>query len=50
MFWHGAYHRPANAVHVGDYGKDNLIQGMGKQKNKYTNIGIEVSDNLSHEF
>ena len=50
MFQHGEYHGPANVVHVGDYGKDNLIQEMGKQKNKYTNIGIEVSDNLSHDF
>ena len=50
MFWHGEYHRPANAVHVGDYGKDNLIQEMGKWKKKSTNIRIEVSDNLNNEF
>ena len=50
MFQHGDYHGPANAVHVGDYGKDNLIQGMGsKWKKKYTNIGIKVSDKLRHE-
>ena len=48
-FWHGEYHRPANADNVGHYGKNNLIQWMGKWKKKYTNIGIEVSDNLSHE-
>ena len=49
MFRHGEYHRPANMVHVGDYGKDNVIQGTGKWKNRYSNFGIEASDNLSRE-
>ena len=50
MFRHGEYHGPASVVHAGGYGKDNMIQGTGKWKNKYTNIGIEVRDNLNHEF
>ena len=43
--------RPANAVHVGDYEMDNLIQGLWKWQRKYTNLnmGIEVGDNLGHE-
>ena len=29
MFQHEEYHRPANVVHVGDYGKNSMIQGTG---------------------
>ena len=50
MFQDGENHGPASVVHVGGYGKDNMIQGTGKWKNKYTNIRIEVRDNLNHEF
>ena len=42
--------RPANAVHVGDYEKDNMIQQMWKWQKNYTNIRIKVGDNLGYEF